>query len=66
MVVGKTILVSALSRQESRGAHFREDFPQRDDPNFLKHTMAYYSPSGIDIQSRPVTMTMFTAQERKY
>jgi len=66
MIVGQTILASALHRQESRGAHFREDFPQRDDSNFLKHTMAYYSPEGIEIKSRPVTITMFPPQERKY
>lgn len=66
MVVGQTILASAINRQESRGAHFREDYPQRNDANFLKHTMAYYSPTGIDIQYRPVALTMFEPQERKY
>ncbi len=66
MVVGETILASAINRQESRGAHFREDFSQRDDTNFLQHTMAYYSPNGIDIQYRPVTITMFAPKERKY
>jgi succinate dehydrogenase / fumarate reductase flavoprotein subunit len=66
MVVGQMILTSALNRQESRGAHSREDYPERDDGNFLKHTMAYYSPAGIDIQYRPVTITMFEPKERKY
>jgi succinate dehydrogenase / fumarate reductase flavoprotein subunit len=66
IVVGQLILSSALNRQESRGAHFREDFPQRDDSNFLKHTLSYYSPAGIDLQYKPVSITMFEPQERKY
>lgn len=65
-VVGQVILGSALNRQESRGAHYREDFSQRNDSDFLKHTMAYYSPAGIDLQYRPVTITTFEPQERKY
>jgi succinate dehydrogenase / fumarate reductase flavoprotein subunit len=66
MIVGELILSSALNRQESRGAHYREDFPERDDSNFLKHTLAYYSPAGVDIQYKPVSITMFEPQERKY
>jgi succinate dehydrogenase / fumarate reductase flavoprotein subunit len=66
LVVGEMILTSALKRQESRGAHSREDYPQRDDPNFLKHTLAYYSPAGIDIQYMPVNITMFEPKERTY
>ncbi len=66
MIVGQLILTSALNRQESRGAHYREDCPDRDDANFLKHTFAYYSQAGIDLQYKQVTVTMFQPQERKY
>ena len=66
MLVGEMILTSALQRQESRGAHCRDDYPQRDDANFLQHTLAYYSLASIDIQHMPVAITMFTPQERKY
>jgi len=64
--VGEIIINSALHRQESRGAHFREDFPQRDDQQFLKHTLAVHTPEGVEIQQRSVNLSLFEPQERKY
>ncbi len=60
------LLVSAEARTESRGAHSREDFPDRDDANWLKHTFAYKTDSGIRLAYKPVTITKFQPKERKY
>ena len=44
--IAEVVVVGALAREESRGGHFREDFPKRDDAGFMKHTMAYRRPAG--------------------
>jgi succinate dehydrogenase / fumarate reductase flavoprotein subunit len=56
----------ALRRTESRGSHFRTDYPGRDDPNWLKHTLAYYHPEGPRLDDKPVTLGMFEPKERTY
>ncbi len=56
----------ALARTESRGSHSRTDFPARDDEQWLKHTLAYYTPEGPRLEYAPVTLGPFEPQERKY
>jgi len=64
--VAETVANSALKRKESRGSHTRTDFPKRDDPNFLKHTLAYRTADGPRIEYLPVTITRWQPEERKY
>jgi len=56
----------ALARTESRGAHSREDYPQRDDANWLKHTLAYRTEKGIEFRYKPVVVTRFEPKPRTY
>ena len=65
--VAETIVHSALRREESRGAHQRTDFPERDDERFLVHELAYRNLDGsARVEDLPVTITRWPPAERVY
>jgi len=64
--LAEIITASALARKESRGAHVRVDFPQRDDEHYLKHTLAHYTPEGPKLGYTDVKITRYKPEARKY
>src|SRR5215217_3174794 len=64
--LAETLVVSARARTESRGGHFREDHPARDDKHWLRHSLALRADSGVKLDYKPVTMTRYEPMERKY
>lgn len=64
--LAEIIAAGALARRESRGSHYRLDFRERDDKEWLKHTLAYYTPDGPRLAYAPVKITKWQPEERKY
>ncbi|WP_349827414.1 succinate dehydrogenase flavoprotein subunit [Brevibacterium litoralis] len=71
--ISEVVVVAALHRKESRGGHYREDFPDRDDEGFMHHTMTYKDETaeaegipGMRLDTKPVIVTRYQPMERKY
>jgi len=66
ITLAKVMTKGALLRNESRGAHYKPEFPNRDDENFLKHTIATYTPDGPEISYEPVKIADIPPRPRNY
>jgi succinate dehydrogenase / fumarate reductase flavoprotein subunit len=64
--VAEVTVAGALARTESRGGHSRRDYPRRDDQNWLKHTLAYYTKEGPRLDYFPVKITKWPPVARTY
>jgi len=64
--LAEVVMMGALERKESRGSHFRTDYPKRDDENYLKHTIARKVAGKIEISYVPVTVTKWKPEPRVY
>lgn len=64
--VAEAIASAAADRRESRGAHACSDFKTRNDQEFLHHSLVYFTPGGPRLDRKPVTITRFQPEERKY
>ncbi|PTW91262.1 succinate dehydrogenase subunit A [Microbacteriaceae bacterium MWH-Ta3] len=64
--LAEVVVVSARNRKESRGGHMRDDFPDRNDADYMVHTMAYKADDSIRLDWKPVVITNYQPMERKY
>jgi succinate dehydrogenase / fumarate reductase, flavoprotein subunit len=64
--ISDAVVAGALARKESRGAHYREDFPERDDANFLAHTLVHQDGGKLRVSYKPVVITKYQPKPRVY
>jgi succinate dehydrogenase / fumarate reductase flavoprotein subunit len=64
--LAEVVTVCALNRTESRGGHAREDYPKRDDDNWLKHSLIWQKDGKLELGSKPVVITQYQPKERTY
>jgi succinate dehydrogenase / fumarate reductase flavoprotein subunit len=66
IVLARVITLGALARNESRGAHYKPDFPERDDANWLKTTRAKWVNNDIQLTYEPVDVSLIKPRPRRY
>jgi succinate dehydrogenase / fumarate reductase flavoprotein subunit len=66
LILARVITLGALARNETRGAHYKPEFPERDDANWLKTTKARYNSGKIILEYEPVDTSLLPLRERKY
>ncbi len=62
----RAIVFSALQRKESRGSHYRNDYPERNDQDRPRHTLVNMTPDGLKVTYKPASITRFTPEKRRY
>jgi succinate dehydrogenase / fumarate reductase flavoprotein subunit len=66
LLLARVVTLGALARDESRGAHYKPDFPERDDANWLKTTRASLQDGKIELKYEPVDVGLIPLRKRSY